>query len=211
MGLGLLSASVDAVEADVRRYPLPDGQPDEVVNKRQLAVAFNVSENSLDKWIQKPGFPILEGGANGVPYKFQLSQVWAWRKATSEQRRQEDLRVDAAVHQLRMTLLNAEPDSEAVRLSAKDRQEEYRAEAQFLATARARRSLVPTQDVLSLLERLFRVMSDGLDSQPDRIARELGLDGATTEKLVRLNDELIANMRALIEAEMLSERDEALF
>ena len=91
-------------QVDPARYPLPEGVQDATVNKGQLAEAFAVSETTVDKWLRKAGFPILEGGANGVAYKFQLSAVWAWREAQKAQTRAEQEATNDSVRQLRMQL-----------------------------------------------------------------------------------------------------------
>lgn len=185
-------------KVDPARFPLPEGVPDATVNKGELAEAFAVSETTVDKWMRKPGFPVLEGGQNGVAYKFLLSDVWAWREAGRERERVEKAATSDAVRQLRMLLLNVDDGSEAAQLGPNERRAEYAAEAQYLVTARQRREVIPTVDVIALLESIFGLVRDGLDAQPDRIARELGLDGASTEKLVALNDELLGSLRSRI-------------
>lgn len=186
---------------DVERYPLPDGQPDAVLNKGELAEAFAVSETALDKWMRKPGFPVLEGGSNGVPYKFQLSAVWAWRQARAAADRQRSEDNQRAVQQMRLTLLGMSPEDEDGEplLSARERAEEYAAEAKYLIAARQRRETVPTEDMIGLLEELFGMVRDGLEAHPDQAARVLGLDGPETERLVALNDSLIRELKERIQ------------
>lgn len=190
---------------DIERFPLPEGQPDVTLNKAQLAEAMCVSETTIDKWIRKAGFPILEGGSNGVAYQFRLSHVWAWRQEWREGERAKTEEAQRAVQQMRMTLLGLDDDDESreALLSPKERTEELRAESAFLVAARQRRELVPTPQVIELLEGIFGIVRDGLEAHPDRAARLLGLDGQDTEKLVALNDEMLGQLRAMIEMQYL--------
>jgi phage terminase Nu1 subunit (DNA packaging protein) len=197
-------------EIDTRRFPLPEGVTDAVVNKAQLAAAFSTSETTIDKWMRRKGFPVVAGGSNGVAYQFRLSEVWAWREAQKAQDAAHQRAVETAVHQLRMVLRNVEDDDSDLALSPRERRDEYEAEARYLATARQRRELVPTAEVLALLETLFGMIRDGLDAHPDRVARELGLDGGAVEKLVALNDDLINQLRRQIETACLGERPDRL-
>lgn len=48
------------------------------MNKAELAKAFDVSVNTIDKWLAR-GCPYVEKGTNGKEYEFDLKAVMAWR------------------------------------------------------------------------------------------------------------------------------------
>ena len=110
---------IDLADA-LRRFPLPEGLEDVVVNRARLAEGLNTSENTVTKWLAN-GMPCLKDGSNGTPYEFQLSECYAWRMAVLEAEAVADAYAKAQVSQLRMAFLNpGEDDEQAPQLSAKD-------------------------------------------------------------------------------------------
>lgn len=50
-----------------------------LINKNELAKAFDVSITTVDKWLTR-GCPYVEKGTNGREYKFSLNEVIRWRE-----------------------------------------------------------------------------------------------------------------------------------
>jgi phage terminase Nu1 subunit (DNA packaging protein) len=175
---------------------LPAGVADAVLNRRQLADAFNTSENTIDAWIGK-GMPVLERGSNGRSYSFQLSDCWAWRQGQRQAEQERTEQAEHAVRQLRLMLLGGSAGDDGVRaLSPKERAELYAAETQYTRLLQARGELIPAAEVAAALEGVFDLVRAAILAMPDRLARELSLDGAQVERAVRIGDDILANMVA---------------
>jgi phage terminase Nu1 subunit (DNA packaging protein) len=174
---------------------LPDGVEDAVLNRQQLADAFSVSVNALDKWVTQ-GMPVLETGANGRPYRFRLSACWSWRQGQTDARAAADEKAKRAVAQMRLALLGGSSGDgvESRQLSAKERAELYAAEVQWTRLVRERGELVPLAEVTELLEASFGLVRAAILEMPDRVSREAGLDGPTVEKIVRIGDEILSQL-----------------
>lgn len=69
--------SFDPEEA-LRRYPLPEGVEDVVMNRGTIAKAHGVSENIIMKYLEQ-GMPVLSKGSNGQAYEFLPSECCAWK------------------------------------------------------------------------------------------------------------------------------------
>jgi hypothetical protein len=51
--------------------------------------------------------------------------------------------------------------------------------------------LIAAADVAEALQAIFAEIRDGLDAAPDRLGRELGLDGAAVEAAQRICDDIL--------------------
>jgi phage terminase Nu1 subunit (DNA packaging protein) len=181
----------------ISRAALPDGVDDASVNKGDLAAAFSVSETTVDRWI-RDGAPVIERGANGRAYAFQLSDVWAWREGLRETEDADKARREKSVGQMRLALANRGDDLGFASMSPKDQQAIYQTERLYMATAQERRELIPAADALAMLDTIFALVRDALDAQPDRAAAALGLTGAQVEALVGVNDATLREVQARI-------------
>lgn len=52
-----------------------------ILNKNEIAQAFNTSLPTIDSWIRK-GMPCVEQGGNGKAWQFNLSDCIRWHKST---------------------------------------------------------------------------------------------------------------------------------
>jgi phage terminase Nu1 subunit (DNA packaging protein) len=176
---------------------LPAGVEDAVVNRRQLATAFGVSENTIDRWVGQ-GMPVLEAGSNGRSYQFQLSACWSWRERQKSAEQAASDQAEHAVRQLRLALLGGggtgTGDDQARALSPKERAAIYEAEIAYTRLARERGDLVPVGQVVETFEQVFGLVRAAILDMPDRLARELALDGGQVERVVRIGDEILAAM-----------------
>ncbi len=179
------------------RSTLPDGVDDSELNRGQLARAFNVSENTLDRWVAD-GMPVLEVGANGRPYRFQLSSCWGWKtdRDVEETRAQDE--AERSVQQMRLALIGGRVGTSEQSLSPKERAALYAAEQGYMQAARARRDLIPFDEVVDLIEDVLAIVRDGITALPDRLARECGLEGRQTEKAIVAGDDLIGELNRKI-------------
>lgn len=190
-GIGDLPA-LEGAEADlVARFPLPDGVPDAIVNKFQLAQALDISQTTLDKY-RHEDLPVLEAGSNGRGYRFRLSVCYAWVR----RRRHDDLAArqtsEDAARQLRLALIGDDPSAERrAGLSPKEQRAILEAEVVYMQAARQRRELVPVEEVAAALTTVFAMMRDALDALPDQVARIAALDGRALEAVQAVCDETL--------------------
>lgn len=186
-----------------RKYPLPEGVEDAVLNRTQLSQAFGVSTNTIDRW-RMEGMPVLREGTNGTSYEFQLSACWAWKCRRDEEEQQRDEEAARAVSQMRLALVGGGLGDSERALSPRERAELYELEIKFNAAARERRELILVSEVVELLESLFVVISDSIDALPDVLERECGLDGRQVARTVQACDTMLDEVRRRIEASQLS-------
>lgn len=179
----------------VARYPLPDGVPDALVNKKLLAGALDVSTTTIDSWLILPDaerVPYVERGTNGRSYVFRLSVAFAWRQDRDAAEDADRKLAEDAAAQLRLNLLGGSATDRArAALSPKEQKEALAAEKEFMLAARLRRDLIPAQEVAEGFEAAFASIRDGLDAAPDRLARELNLGGAEVEAIQRILDDVL--------------------
>ncbi|MER5173355.1 DUF1441 family protein [Thioclava kandeliae] len=185
-------------------YPLPDGLSDGVMNRAQLAIAFNVSENSVTKWVGQ-GMPVLTAGQNGVSYEFQLSHCYAWRRTRDEQSRATKASREAHAMQASLAFrnLDEEQEEEEGGLTAKQLREWSEAEYHRNRVAEQRGELVRAARVSELLEDLIGVVATALGTMPDHLERDLGLGVEEVAKVEARCDKVVMKMRERIERSIL--------
>ncbi|WP_339109258.1 DUF1441 family protein [Thioclava sp. GXIMD4216] len=190
----------DGSVLDVARFPLPEGLTDGVMNRAQLAVAFNVSENTVTKWVGQ-GMPVETAGQNGVSYEFQLSHCYAWRRAREQQSRESKARGDALAMQASLAFrnLDEEQEEEEGGLTAKQLREWSEAEYHRNRVAEQRGELVRAAKVSELLEDLIGVVATALGTMPDHLERDLGLGVEEVAKVEARCDQVVMKMRNMIE------------
>lgn len=176
----------------VARFPLPDGVPDAIVNKGDLAVALSVSNTTVSNWLAA-GLPSIERGGNGRDYRFRLSVAYAWHAARRADEEASRAASEEAARQLQMSLLGGEearPSQEALSLS--DRKKLLELEYEHTRVAAQRRELLRFGEVTGAFEAVFAAIRDALDALPDRLGRECGLDGAQIERAQAACDDALA-------------------
>lgn len=186
------------------KFPLPEGVADAVMNRGQLARAFDKSENTIDKW-RKSGMPCISEGTNGVGYEFQLSECWAWKLNVDDKARATQKAGDDAAAQLRMKFLGVDSEDSGANLSAAQKRELAQAEITWMQAAERRRSLIPLEDVVDLVESLMGQFRSALDGQPDWLEREFGLDGEQVARVQKFNDQILRQAHDEIQQASLEE------
>lgn len=182
----------------VASYPLPEGVPDAILNKWQLAQALDTSDNTVTAWVRE-GMPVEEAGTNGRNYSFRLSLCWAWRKRRRAEEESERRHAEGALHQLKLALIGDSPEAQRrAALSAKEYREELENDLRFSEAARRRGELIFAQDVIDTFEAVLGTVGDALDALPDRVARDLDLDGSAIELMQRICDDARLRMKTQI-------------
>lgn len=179
----------------VKRFPLAQTVPDEVVTKKLLANAFSTSTNTIDKWIDQ-GMPILNEGGNGQAYEFQLSHCWAWWHARQEAEQNRSSAAESAVRAMQLELTGGSVGDGINALSPKEKQEVITAQMEYEAFQRQRGELINRDDVVALLDTVFVLLRDTITTLPDRLERECDLDGNTVEQAVFICDETLADAQS---------------
>lgn len=196
----------DDLEELLAAHPLPDGVDDADMNMDEVAQAFNVSGNSVSKWI-KAGMPVVQTGGNGQAYILRLSHCWAWRADDQRRETEKSNHNKKAIQQLQMSFLNLEGDDPSNVMDHKTRKLMSEADFAQSRAAQARRQLVPLEEVQSLLETLCTEMRESIEGMPDLLERELSLDAQQLEQVQVLGNDILNNMAKRIAAAELEEKD----
>lgn len=181
----------------VARFPLPDPVTDCLVNKTQLAEALDVSVPSVTDWLRK-GLPVEDAGTNGKAYSFRLSVAWAWRQKQLASEAAARRAADDSINQLALHLtggtVNLEPGVSVAEQRGLMQTAMLRDQA-----ARQRRELVPRAEVVELFEALGVSIRSALDALPDRLGRDLGLEGRDLERVETACDDIMGAVSAAVE------------
>lgn len=182
----------------IAAFPLPDGVPDAVVNKSELARALNVSQTTVTNWMTM-GLPIAIEGGNGRNYEFRLSVCFAWnQRRLGEEARARSAAADAAA-QLSLALLGGEQATgDGVGLSLADQRKLFEAEHHRAVAARDRRDLIRFDEVVAGFDVAFAKFRDGMDGLPDRLARDCGLEGKQIEAAIIACDDVLRSVKLAI-------------
>lgn len=190
--LGPLSGEHSAL---VERYPLPEGVPDAVVNKADLGLALRVSQTTLSHWIAA-GLPREIDGSNGRSYGFRLSVAYAWRCEREEREATARALDREAAQQLSLALLGGESaDERTAGLTTRQEREQLELEHARAVAARDRGELIRAREVVEGFEAVFAAIRDAMDALPDRLGRELALDGEGIVAAERACDDALAACR----------------
>lgn len=180
------------------RHPLPEGVQDAVVNKSQLALALNTSEVTVGKWIAR-GLPFEQEGTNGRPYLFRLSLAFAWVEADRAGRSEARARADEAAGQLAMALSGGAIKAEAGGMTTAEQAAVMDLVIKRNRAALEQKDLIWRADAVAAFEAAFLLVRDGLEGLPDRLGRELGLEGADLERVERACDDVLSRAAAKVE------------
>jgi len=182
------------IDEIVKRFPLPSHMQDRFMNRKQVADLINADEKQVDRYL-RAGLPLVEKGNNGRPYKFRLSECWAWFKNREFEKKREEEEAAAAIAQASLELLGGSvgTDSE-MGLTTAQRRDLYRLDADYRDMALARGELVPRGDVDAILNKVFDVVRKAIIGLPDRLARDAGLSGRQAESVVDATDDILTEL-----------------
>lgn len=191
----------------LRTFPLPDGVPDADMNQHEIASALGVTTTTIGKWLQTPDFPIVQEGGQGRPYVLRLSHCHAWRESRNAHEEARDARVRESIEKMQATFLGLDVEDQGATLNVKDRRALAEADIMYSKAAQMRRQLVPLDELVDMLESVFKIIRDGVETMPDRLERELGLRPEQVAMVVRIGSDILQQMTEEIEAAELRERD----
>lgn len=196
----------------VARFPMREGSPDALLNKKMLGAAMGVSTTTIDTWLtltDGQAIPYVERGTNGRSYVFRLSVAHAWRMARQEAEEADRQVADDAVAQYRMDLLGGEAVGAArLALSPKERAEALKVEKEWILAAAARREYMASKDVSLAFESSFAAIRDGFDAAPDRLGRKLNLSASQIADAQVILDDILTNAAAILERKLAGEDDD---
>lgn len=209
----------DDLAAVLAQFPLPAGVPDEDMNQAEIAGAFNVSVNTVGKWVSRsvqcqdwqrsaPGFlPVIETGGPGRAYVLRMSHVWAWRQFEAHERAARDRHISDAQMRMQAAFLNMDLDGSEPVLSPDQRRKIAEADLMVSRAAKERRQLVRLVEVVEVLESVLSIVRNGVEGMPDRLERELSLRPEQLDLVRRVGDDILHGIAQQIEDAELRERD----
>lgn len=174
-----------------------------LLNRGQIAQCFNVSENTINKWIGK-GMPVETEGGNGVAYEFRFSDCDAWFQAAQKSAAEEKAAANEFVAQRRMDLLGVKKDDARAGFTPAQMRELAQAELVWMQAAKQRGALVPADEMVELLDVIFTEMRAGLDGLPDWLEREFALSGEQVALVIKYNDGILLSVQQSIKDAALS-------
>jgi phage terminase Nu1 subunit (DNA packaging protein) len=188
-------------------HPLPVGVECIDMNQNDMAKALNVTANTLGKWLAEKSFPVVHRGGQGKQYVLRLSHCWAWKLQREDNEASLRRQSEATIQKMQASFLGLGAGDPNASLSPKDRRELADADFAFNRAANLRRRLVELEEVRDLLDSVFSILRDGLQSLPDRLERELSLKSEEVGLVVRVSEEMLSEMSEKIDAGELKERD----
>ena len=194
---------VAAFVAALADHPLPAGVSDATMNLEELASAMGVSVNTTSKWA-KSGMPLLQEGRAGRAYEVRLSHAFAWHnwaKAAEAARKSE---ANGAAAAMQAALFNL---ADGPVLTHKDRKEVAQADIEWSRAKRERRQLVPLQEVVDLMGDIMTIVREGIETLPDRLERELGLNPDQVKRAIIAGRDTLDECATRIEEAHLRERE----
>ena len=182
----------------IAAYPLPDGVPDAVFNRAELAEFFGVSEPTVTAWM-RDDMPVLEEGTNGKAYQFQASHCWAWRQAKKAQEELQRSEARRAIEAMRLKLIGGGAGDSIRGLPPKERQQLYDVEAAHAKLCRERNQTLDRDDVSGLITEILRLTRDGISQLPDVLERECNLDAKAVTVAIDHCDATLEELHATLE------------
>lgn len=198
---------VDLAETTLHESAPEDVQRDEpVLNRGQIAACFDVSENTIDKWIRK-GMPVESKGSNGKSYEFYLSDCKDWRNSEIERERETQAAADLFVQQQRAKYLGVKVEDERAGLTASQMREMAQAELLHMQASQKRGTMVHVDEMVDLVDAIFGEVRNALDGFPDWLEREYGLSPEQVERAIGYCDGVMQEMHDRLNEARLTPED----
>ena len=177
----------------VARHPLPDGVPDAVLNKGEVADFFGVSLPTVDAWI-RDGMPVSSKGTNGQAWEFRAGHCWAWRQAREDDQRTRSKEAQAAIAAMRLQLVGGEAGDSIRALPPRERRDIYEVEAAHRRLMEVSNRLIDRDQVRDEIEQMLSLVRDAVTSLSDRMEREAGLTGAAIETVDTITADMLVTL-----------------
>ena len=151
-----------------------DIPPCRKANKAGLAAFFGVSLPTVDAWIRR-GCPVLQEGATGVPWVFDLLAIADWRAE----------RKPALPHDIEL-------------MSPRERLDFVRAERERLRLETDQGQLIPAAEVERIASEAFKSLALVLSTLPDALERGCGLQPDAVARAQTLIDDARESLYAAL-------------
>lgn len=142
-------------------------------NKADLANWFGVSLTTVDQWLRR-GCPYIQRGERGKQWRFDFLAVCKWKFGVS----------DGSV------------DDDPEKLSPKDRLDWYRGARERTKHMQEVGELIPAIEFERALGDALKQTAMTLESLPDILERDAGLDGAAVDRAIVVIDKLREQLHA---------------
>jgi phage terminase Nu1 subunit (DNA packaging protein) len=172
------------------RFPLPDGVPDAVLNKGEVADFFGVSAPTVEAWVGD-GMPALKRGTNGSPWEFEASAIWAWKCARDHGAQVKSDEARRTIEAMRLALTGGSLGDTIAALPAKEQRELFAVSVERERLMRIRNQTLERDDVRDFLDTVFSLIRDGVSSLPDRLERDAGLSAKGVDTAIESCDDLL--------------------
>lgn len=181
-----------------------------IVNLEKLADLMQVTAPTVKGYI-KSGMPVLEGGSNGVSYKFDARACVAWRRGDLERAAADEERQRANLAQLQLELTGGQNGESAppAGLTAKDRIEAVTAAMKEDQLRASRLQLATREDYESDIMAMFGAIRLEAMGLPQLLRRELGLSDEQTRGTERLVKDMLRRLAGHARDPNLTERMQA--
>lgn len=160
------------------------------VDKKQLAIAFGVSEPTILARVRE-GMPVIQRGSKGKAWRFDLAECINWDKERAIKRVTGVIRGDETDANLKRRLLEA-----------RVKREEHEA-------AKAAGEVAPLEEIEFAMTSVFTEVRQAMLAIPERVGlRVLALDDeGDIKELIR--DEIDLALNALADADLLGDWDDS--
>ena len=166
------------------------------------------SEPTLRKLMaERPDFPIVARGSNGVAYEIELDKAFAFVRGLEEEKRKAVDARNAEIRQLGFELLGDDAASAVVApsmLSSADRKQILEEELAAIRVGERRRELVRKGPVIAATGDLVLFIADRLKTLPDRLGKRTHVSREVLAALDRLIEQdrrdIAARMERAVDA-----------
>ncbi|MDX8513543.1 terminase small subunit [Mesorhizobium captivum] len=176
-----------------KRFPLPEGVPDAILNKGEVAQFFGVSLPTVDAWL-RDGMPWVSEGTNGRAWEFRASEVWAWRQSIIAHEETRSAEAQAAIEAMRLKLIGGQAGDTLRALPPRERQQIYDVELAHRRLMAESNRLIEREVVLEHLQDLLSLMRDTVTGLSDRLDREASLNSKQVEAVDRIGADLLEKL-----------------
>ena len=166
------------------------------------------SEPTLRKLMaERPDFPIVARGSNGVAYEIELDKAFAFVRGLEEEKRKAVDARNAEIRQLGFELLGDDAASAVVApsmLSSADRKQILEEELAAIRVGERRRELVRKGPVIAATGNLVLFIAERMKTLPDRLGKRTHVSREVLAALDRLIEQdrrdIAARMERAVDA-----------
>ena len=147
-----------------------------ILNRRDTAVFFKVSEPTVDRWVADD-CPVDQRGGNGVAYQFDVYRVQAWRAERAAAELEADEEKQRRIAEAQSSLFgDRHADADLDPLSPSAQKIMLEAQLRRVQLGRERGTLLVAAELKLPLASALQALRDQLRAMPETIGRQHGLD-----------------------------------